>query len=133
MLESRCAVKRNGGHGHGDDNGNGVSADAPRARARYLTSSTPAANDAGPELVVLTAEQLVALVKSAVDEALAAAPLMLNAAPELLDRDGAAVALKCSRGQVDKMRRDGMPCRYVGDSPRFDYAECFEWLPKGRP
>ena len=60
-------MKRNGGNGHGD--GPGVPIGTHRARAKYLTSSTPA-NDAGPELVVLTAEQLVALVRNAVDIAL---------------------------------------------------------------
>jgi hypothetical protein len=40
----------------------------PRARAKYLTDSSPA-ND-GDELVVLTAAELVVLVKNAVDIAL---------------------------------------------------------------
>jgi hypothetical protein len=57
-------VKRNG---HGD--GSGVPIGTRRARAKYLTGKAPA-NDGGPELVVLTAEQLVALVRNAVDIAL---------------------------------------------------------------
>ena len=103
-------------------------------RARYLTESTPQhdAGDAGA-LVVVPLDQLMALMKLAFAEVLAEAPLRLDPASELLDRDGAAQAFKCSRGQIDKMRREGMPCRYVGDSPRFEYAVVAEWLPRSRP
>ena len=66
MPDAGRVVKRNGGNGHGD--GPGVSTDdLPRARAKYLTSSTPA-NDV--PAYTLTAEELVALVRSAVDLAL---------------------------------------------------------------
>jgi hypothetical protein len=69
VLESRCVVKRDGGRGNGGDgNGHGVPVGPPRARAKYLTDSSPA-ND-GDELVVLTAAELVALVRNAVDIAL---------------------------------------------------------------
>jgi len=103
-------------------------------RARYITGASPE-NDAGEAggLVVVPLEQLMALMKLALAEVLSEAPLTLNPASQLLNREAAAEAFGCSPGQIDKMRRKGMPCRYVGDSPRFEYAVVAEWLPKGRP
>lgn len=48
--------------------------------------------------------------------------------PRLYDRNGLAEALQCSSSLVDKMRQRGMPCVRLGDSPRFDYDECYAWL-----
>jgi len=124
-------MKRNGcGNGHGADgqggNGEGVGAGEPRGRARYITSSTPAANDGGG-LVLVQIDQLLELVRLAVSEVVTEASRRPPAST-LLDRVGIAKALSCSPGQVDKLRRGGMPCLYVGDSPRFEHAVCVEWL-----
>jgi hypothetical protein len=81
-------------------------------------------------LVVLTPEQLAELVKRAVQDALAehqpSAP-----APALFDRTGIAQRLGLGTTTVDRLRRDGMPCVFIGDSPRFELAECLAWI-RGR-
>lgn len=92
-------------------------------RAKHLREAA-AANDTGAAFT-LTRGELAALVSSAVGEALErGAPTRVR----LLDRAGAAAALSCSPATVDKLRRAGMPCVYLGDSPRFDVETCVEWL-----
>jgi hypothetical protein len=77
-------------------------------------------------LVLLTGEQLAALVKTAVCEALA--ELRDEPTPALLDRTGIARALGIGLTTVDRLRRDGLPCVLIGDSPRFEVNACVEWL-----
>lgn len=89
------------------------------ARASYL-----AAND-GAGLVVVPMAELIAAIREAVGESRG------DAAPEprrLLDRSALAEALSCSPSLVGKLRREGMPCLYVGDSPRFVLADCLRWI-----
>lgn len=75
-------------------------------------------------LVTLTVAQFIELQASL-------QPVAANdAADELLDRVALAKALGCSPGHVDKERRAGMPCIYLGDSPRFELQECKDWLRK---
>lgn len=77
-------------------------------------------------------EQLASLVRVVVREELEAVLADRNQtssiSPALLDRQGIASALGVSAGTVDKLRRDGLPCIMVGDSPRFETAACLEWL-----
>jgi hypothetical protein len=84
-------------------------------------------NDNAPAFTVTRAE-LRGLVRQAVLEATAAAAAA--PAPALLDREGLAFELGCSSALVDKFRRRGMPCLRLGDSPRFELAECLAWLRK---
>ncbi len=74
----------------------------------------------------LTAEQLSELVKDAVASALAEASQ--DTAPLLLDRAGIARRLGIGTSTVDRLRREGMPCVFVGDSPRFMVDDCLAFL-----
>jgi hypothetical protein len=79
------------------------------------------------EVIVVTPEQLRALVREAVSEALDARDPAQ--APTLLDRSGLAKALGCSESKVDALKRRGMPCVRLGaSSPRFELARCLVWL-----
>jgi hypothetical protein len=82
--------------------------------------------NAPPTVVVATPEQLAALVRGAVQAALA--EQSDSAAPVLLDRAGIAQRLGVGTSTVDRLRRDGLPCVFIGDSPRFLLAECVAWL-----
>ena len=53
---------------------------------------------------------------------------MIAAPPRLLDRARCAEALSCSPATVDRLRKEGMPCLYVGESPRFVFEDCVRWL-----
>ena len=79
-----------------------------------------------PQLVVMPAEQLAAMLKAAVTEAFA--EQREDVAPALLDRNGLAQALGCSPSQIDRLRRAGMPFVRLGDVPRFELGRCLEWL-----
>lgn len=79
-------------------------------------------------VAALTVEQFEQLMA----DALASARAMAEAEPPgpvLLDREGLARALGCSTGTVDKLRKQGLPERRLGDSPRFVLAEVLAWLP----
>lgn len=82
-------------------------------------------------LVVLSPEQLAAIVKTAVTEAFT--EQRQDVAPALLDRNGIAQALGCSPSQIDRLRRSGMPHVRLGDVPRFELAHCLEWLRQQGP
>lgn len=103
-----------------------------RLRPKYLRmgeagrvgEGTPQ-NDNAPAFTVSRGE-LAELVRSAVAEALDAQP----APAQLLDREALSIALGCSGGMVDKLRRRGMPHLRLGDSPRFELERCLEWIRK---
>jgi hypothetical protein len=78
------------------------------------------------ELVVLRREALAELVRDAISEALTSTPA--EALPALLDRNGLARMLSVGIGTVDRLRREGCPVMWLGDSPRFELAACIEWL-----
>lgn len=80
----------------------------------------------GTRVVVVTPEQLAELVRGAVETALA--EQRQEVAPVLLDRAGVAQRLGVGTTTVDRLRREGMPCVFIGDSPRFDLAECVDWI-----
>jgi len=97
-------------------------------RARYITSSSPE-NDAVHEVVVVPLDQLMAAIEVAVSKGVERAEREGGASSgRLLDRAELAERLECSVSLVDKSRRGGMPCSYLGDSPRFDLGECRQWL-----
>ena len=83
------------------------------------------ANDTAPAFT-LTRGELAGLVR----EAVATAREKVAPAPQLLDREGLSIALGCSGGMVDKLRRKGMPHLRLGDSPRFELERCLEWIRK---
>lgn len=95
-------------------------------RPRFLTNGARerAAND-GAGLVVVSIAELREAIRDAVAEATEGKP---RSGARLLDRQGAAEALACSVAQLDKMRAAGMPCLYVGASPRFVFDDCVRWL-----
>jgi hypothetical protein len=79
-----------------------------------------------PSVIVVTPEQLAELVRAAVQSVLA--EQREDAAPALLDRNGIARALGVGTSTVDRLRRDGLPCVFIGESPRFLSDECLAWL-----
>ena len=93
-------------------------------RAKYLTAGG-APTMASKPAFTLTEDELSGLVARAVGDALASTPPL---SARLLDRVQLAVALSCSAATVDKLRRQGMPCLYLGDSPRFEVEDCVAWL-----
>lgn len=85
---------------------------------------------APPVVVVTTPQALAALVRDAVGEALSEA--RQSAGPLLLDRMNAARALGIGTSSIDRFRKAGMPCVWVGDAPRFLADECVAWLREHR-
>lgn len=77
-------------------------------------------------LVVLRADELAAVVRAAVADALSEHEPA--AAPTLFDRDGCARLLGISVGTLDRLRREGLPRVRVGDVDRFEAAEVLTWL-----
>jgi hypothetical protein len=100
--------------------GNGI----VELRKSYLASRERAAND-GSGLVVMSIADLRDAIRDAIAEATEGKP---RSGSRLLDRAGIAEALACSVAQVDKLRQAGMPCLYVGASPRFVFDDCVRWL-----
>jgi hypothetical protein len=80
----------------------------------------------GPTVIVLTPEALASLVKTAVCEAFI--EHQSEVAQALLDRSGAARVLGVGTSTIDRLRREGLPCILIGDSPRFEASACIEWL-----
>lgn len=111
------------------------SKDARPARSSYLTDSrsrasrqSAAAND-GAGLVLVPLADLLDAIRDAVGEANTGAR---EPGSRLNDRVELAERMSCSPATVDKMRRDGMPCLYVGDSPRFVFEDCVRWMGEQR-
>ncbi len=94
-------------------------------RRGYLKGERERAANDGGGLVVVSIAELREAIRDAVAEATEGQP---RAGARLLDRQGLADGLACSVAQVDKMRRAGMPCLYVGESPRFVFDDCVRWL-----
>lgn len=83
-----------------------------------------------PTLIVATPEQLAELIRKAVGRVLV--EQREDVAPALLDRSGIGRTLGISPSTVDRLRREGLPCVLIGDSPRFLAAECVSWLLENR-
>jgi hypothetical protein len=94
------------------------------SRKGYLPTQARAANDGGG-LVVMSVADLRDAIRDAITEASEGKP---RSGSRLLDRHGIADALACSPAQVDRLRKTGMPCLYVGESPRFVFEDCVRWL-----
>jgi hypothetical protein len=77
-------------------------------------------------VVVITPEELLSMVRAVVSEAFA--DQREEIAPALLDRVTAARFLGVGTSTIDRLRREGLPCIMIGDSPRFEGAACIEWL-----
>lgn len=80
-------------------------------------------------LVTVTLDELAAVVRAAVADALAEHEPA--AAPTLLDREACARMLGVSLGTLDRLRREGMPELRVGDAPRYEADAVIAWL-RGR-
>jgi hypothetical protein len=108
---------------------------AQPGRAKYLTkggsvgggASGEVSNDNAPAFT-FTRGELGALITLAVAAALEARSG--EGAAVLLDREKLAERLGCSSSLVDKLRRQGMPCVRLGDSPRFELERCLGWIRK---
>lgn len=81
-------------------------------------------------VVVVTPEQLTALIREAVETALAEHEP--PEAPVLLERNGIARALGIGLSTVGRLQKAGMPVVYIGDSPRYLVDECIAWLKENR-
>lgn len=77
-------------------------------------------------VIVATPDQLAELVREAVRDALEGA--QADAVRALLDRSGIARALGVGTSTIDRLRRAGMPCLFLGDAPRFELEQCLAWL-----
>jgi hypothetical protein len=80
-------------------------------------------------LVVLRLDELLDAIRAAVSETTG----QPDPNSRLLDRERLAERLCCSISTVDQLRRDGMPCLYVGDSPRFVYEAVLAWMSEQQP
>lgn len=83
--------------------------------------------------VSMSVEQLTDIIREAVEATCEKAGVGGSNVPSLLDRNGIAGALGCSAPTVDRLRREGMPCIRIGESPRFDLGDCLAWLRGKRP
>lgn len=99
---------------------------AAGANGGIAGSAQPGQGGAPSAVIVTTPEALAALVREAVAEAMN--ETHQNAGPLLLDRTSAARALGIGTSSVDRFRKAGMPCVWVGDTPRFIVDECLGWL-----
>lgn len=106
-------------------------ASKPATRAKYAGAKPAAANDV-PQgaTIVTTAAQLSHLLRTQCLPELVEAINDRSASqgPRLLTRQELAEALRVSPGMVDILRQRGLPFRRVGDSPRFEYQACLDWI-----
>lgn len=79
-----------------------------------------------PAVIVTTREELEQFITAAVEKALAEQREDVTAA--LLDRASIARRLGVGTSTVDRLRREGMPVIWIGDSPRFEADACVAWL-----
>lgn len=100
---------------------------AERSGPGELRRSSPSPE---PAIIITTPDALATLVRDAVRDALSEAPQ--NAGPLLLDRASVARALGVGTSSIDRFRRAGMPCVFVGDAPRFIVDECLTWVRANR-
>lgn len=75
-------------------------------------------------LVTLTADELQAIVRVEIEQALADR----RTPPAVLTQDQLAESLGVSSRTIYTLRQEGLPTVLVGDSPRFDLGECLAWL-----
>jgi hypothetical protein len=88
---------------------------------RNLLARTPM-----PDCVFLITDPVA--VAKALIEAARAQGLFASAPEEDLTADEACARLKVSKAKLNRLRASGMPCSYVGHSPRFNIEACKSWL-----
>lgn len=93
---------------------------------RRTQAHTPA-NDTPGGVIVTTPDQLRHVIRTELEAALEESGVR-GSGPALLNREQIADALGCSTFTIDKLKRQGLPCFRVGDSPRFELAKCLEWF-----
>lgn len=104
----------------------GLASAAPTP-STVTTSRSPA----GPSLVVMSAEQMGALLDRLDRLELALAEAKGKDGDQLRDREGAAQYLRVSLAKLDALCRreaDPIPFRLVGDTRRFDVGELRAWF-----
>jgi hypothetical protein len=79
---------------------------------------------------VVRVEDLRLLIREELEHALGQAR---EQAPVLLDREALARALVISIGTVDRLRKQGLPCIWIVQAPRFQIDEVFAWLREHQP
>jgi hypothetical protein len=84
-----------------------------------------------PGVAVLTAEQLRAVVRDAVEAALNERLQPTEPRPELVDGVTLAARLGVSRATVYRLRLRGLPAVPVGDVFRYRVADAVAWLRSG--
>jgi hypothetical protein len=78
-------------------------------------------------VLTLTLDELRALMRETLDAALAAhAPSMTPL--ELVDRRELARLLVVAPVTITRLTAEGLPCTYVGESPRYDVVAVRAWL-----
>lgn len=92
-----------------------------------MSSTSAALEIPNLPLAALPTQTVLELVRGVVRTEVAA---IAPSAPALLDREGLAQQLGVSTGMVDKLRRQGLPTVWLGDSPRFILADVLAWLPR---
>jgi hypothetical protein len=98
-----------------------------RSRPKYLRLGESGVGTSAPEgdsapAFTVTRGELVGMMRQACEEARAAGAALL------VDRQGLARLLDCSAGQVDALRKRGLPTTMVGQLPRFEPPRVIEWL-----
>jgi excisionase family DNA binding protein len=81
-------------------------------------------------VVVVSPDELRALVREAVAEALAPRQ---NTGSELVTKGELARSLSCSTASIDRMVREGLPGVVVGKTRRFDREAVRVWLETRTP
>jgi hypothetical protein len=76
----------------------------------------------------ISGDDLHAVIRDAVAEALAELRASATSGPKLLDRKGIGTVLGVSACTVDRLRREGLPSVRVGDVDKYEPDACLEWL-----
>lgn len=85
-----------------------------------------------PAVAVLTAEQVAAIVRQQVDEALAEQVAERPPTPELVDAATMCRLIMVSRTTLHRLRVAGMPAIRVGDTYRYRPSAVVAWLESER-
>jgi len=78
-------------------------------------------------LIILTAHEASEFIRESIREALIEQAPM-EPLPALLDRNEIARQLSVATSTLDRLRREGLPCVMIGNSPRFELSACLEWI-----
>jgi hypothetical protein len=78
-------------------------------------------------VVVVTTAELRDLIRAAVRDELDQRGAE-SSRPEWCTTEEACRELKCSRAKLIRERDKGMPCAYIGGSPRYRIADCIAYF-----